>query len=49
MFKEYKYDFYQIDPLLFSPAEVAVTALKSGRTFCAGTLREDLLELSFGG
>ncbi len=49
VFKEYKYDFYQIDPLLFSPAEVAVTALKSGRTFSAGALREDLLELSFGG
>lgn len=49
VFKEVKYDFYQIDPLLFSPARVAVTAMKSGKTFHAGALREDLLDLSFGG
>jgi len=49
VFKEVKYDFYQIDPMLFSPARVAVTAMKSGKTFHAGALREDLLDLSFGG
>jgi len=49
VFKEVKYDFYQIDPMLFSPARVAVTAVKSGRTFHAGALREDLLDQSFGG
>ncbi|MSR14651.1 MAG: methenyltetrahydromethanopterin cyclohydrolase [Gammaproteobacteria bacterium] len=49
VFKDYKYDFYQIDPMLFSPAQCSVTAVKSGRTFEGGGLREDLLELSFGG
>ncbi len=49
VFKEVKYDFYQIDPMLFSPARVAVTAMKSGKTFHAGALREELLDLSFGG
>lgn len=49
VFKDVKFDFYQIDPMLFSPARCAVTALKSGRTFHAGALREDLLDLSFGG
>jgi hypothetical protein len=32
-----------------SPAACAVTALKSGKTFHGGALREDLLDLSFGG
>ena len=32
-------DFYAIDPLLFSPAEVIVTALDSGETFRAGRAR----------
>ncbi len=49
VFKEYKFDFYQIDPMLFSPACCAVTAVKSGKTFHGGALREDLLDLSFGG
>ena len=49
VFKEYKFDFYQIDPMLFSPARCAVTAVRSGKTFHGGALREDLLDLSFGG
>ena len=49
VFKEYGYDFYKVDPMLFSPAACAVTALKSGKTFHGGALREDLLDLSFGG
>ncbi len=48
VFKEYKYDFYQIDPMLFSPAQCTVTAVQSGRSFDGGALREDLLEQSFG-
>jgi methenyltetrahydromethanopterin cyclohydrolase len=48
VFKDVEYDFYKIDPMLFSPASVAVTVLKSGRTFRAGELRADLLEQSFG-
>ena len=49
VFRDYGYDFFQIDPMLFSPARVAVTALGSGRTFHAGRLDGELLERSFGG
>ena len=49
VFKDAEYDFYRIDPNLFAPAAVSVTALKSGRTFHAGARDEKLLELSFGG
>ena len=40
-------DFHAVDPMLFSPALVAVTALESGETFRAGTLSADLLDASF--
>ncbi len=36
LFKRYDGDFYKIDPLLFSPAEVTITNMTSGRTFRAG-------------
>ena len=49
VFRDYGYDFFRIDPMLFSPARVAVTALGSGRTFHAGRLDGELLERSFGG
>ena len=41
-------DFYQIDPMLFSPARVMVTALDTGRTFTGGGFAHDLLAQSFG-
>ena len=47
VFADYEYDFFRIDPLLFSPARVAVTAVDSGRTFFAGDIDEALLEHSF--
>ena len=47
VFKDAEYDFYRIDPHLFAPAAVAVTALKSGKTFHAGAIDEKLLEQSF--
>jgi methenyltetrahydromethanopterin cyclohydrolase len=40
-------DFYAIDPMLFSPAAVAVTALETGETFRAGAVAADLLDASF--
>jgi methenyltetrahydromethanopterin cyclohydrolase len=43
LFKDAGYDFYKLDPLLFAPARVFVSNLKSGRTFSAGKLGEDLL------
>lgn len=48
VFKDAGFDFYQIDPMLFSPARVLVTCLDSGRTFAAGKLAPDLLDQSFG-
>lgn len=39
--------FYKIDPLVFSPAEVCLCNLNSGRSFRAGTLRPDRLRHSF--
>lgn len=42
------HDFYKIDPMLFSPARVTVTALSTGRSFVAGRLAPDLLARSFG-
>ena len=48
VFEAYGGDFYKIDPLLFSPAEVTVTALKTGRSFSAGRVDEAMLDRSFG-
>ena len=49
VFKEYQYDFFKIDAMLFSPASVIVTAVDSGKSFRAGKLDNELLNLSFGG
>ena len=49
VFEDYGRDFFRIDPMLFSPARVTVTALASGRTFEAGSVDTALLERSFGG
>jgi methenyltetrahydromethanopterin cyclohydrolase len=49
IFKRYEGDFYRIDPLLFSPAEVAITNVASGRTFRAGSLNAAVLEASLFG
>ena len=47
IFKEYKYDFYKIDKLLFSPAKVIVSTIKTGKTFIEGSTNIDLVEKSF--
>jgi methenyltetrahydromethanopterin cyclohydrolase len=47
IFKRAKGDFYSIDPLLFSPAEVIVTAIDTGATFRKGRLDAGLLDASF--
>jgi methenyltetrahydromethanopterin cyclohydrolase len=46
IFQRYEGDFYKIDPLLFSPAEVWLTSTDTGRTFHAGRLNPDVLESS---
>ncbi|WP_454735885.1 methenyltetrahydromethanopterin cyclohydrolase [Cupriavidus necator] len=43
VFKAYDYDFYQIDPALFAPAEVWVSSLASGHTWHGGKLDMALL------
>jgi len=46
IFQRYQGDFYKIDPLLFSPAEVWLTSAESGRTFHAGHLNPEVLTAS---
>jgi methenyltetrahydromethanopterin cyclohydrolase len=46
IFRRYDNDFYKIDPLLFSPAEVWLTSTRTGRTFHAGQLNVDVLRAS---
>lgn len=48
VFSAHDGNFYDIDPLLFSPARAAVTALSTGETFRAGALDEPLVDRSFG-
>src|SRR5688572_5177527 len=46
IFKRYDNDFYKIDSMLFSPAEVWLTSVLTGRTFHAGRLNPDVLGAS---
>jgi methenyltetrahydromethanopterin cyclohydrolase len=48
IFKRAGNDFYKIDRMLFSPAEVVVNNLASGRVFRAGRLDPDVLKTSLG-
>ena len=47
IFKDVNYDFYKIDPMLFSPAKVSVSSLTTGHTFHAGKIDLDLLDKSY--
>jgi methenyltetrahydromethanopterin cyclohydrolase len=47
IFKRVNGDFYAIDPMLFSPASVIITALETGDSFHAGALDPMLLDASF--
>ena len=49
VFERYGRDFYKIDPLLFSPAEVWLESVSSGKTFHAGRLNPDVLGVSLRG
>jgi len=48
IFKSYDFDFFKVDPMLFSPAKVIVTNANTGKSFTAGELNKDLLTASFG-
>ena len=41
-------DFYKIDPLLFSPAQVVIQNVDTGRVHVAGKVNERVLKASFG-
>jgi methenyltetrahydromethanopterin cyclohydrolase len=47
VFAAVNYDFYAIDPALFSPAAVTATALESGKSFHGGKIDEALVNASF--
>lgn len=47
VFKSYNMDFYQIDPMLFSPAKVTITNIETGNVFEGGQLNPELIALSF--
>lgn len=48
VFKAVNMDFYQIDPLLFSPAKVTISNLITGNSFFGGAFNQALLNQSFG-
>lgn len=48
IFKEAGYDFYKIDPLLFSPAEITFHNVETGNAFRFGQREPDVLRESFG-
>lgn len=48
VFEAYKRDFFKIDPMLFSPGCVTVSALDSGNSFTFGQVDTALIERSFG-
>jgi methenyltetrahydromethanopterin cyclohydrolase len=49
IFTSFNYDFYQIDPALFAPAEVWVSSLESGATYHGGKLDTALLRDQWNG
>jgi methenyltetrahydromethanopterin cyclohydrolase len=49
IFTSFNYDFYQIDPALFAPAEVWVSSLESGMTYHGGRIDMALLDTQWSG
>lgn len=48
LFQRYGGDFYQIDPMLFSPAEVFINNIADGKTYHAGKLNTEILREMLG-
>lgn len=46
LYKRYN-NFYDIDPMLFSPARIIINNRKSGKTYKTGKINYDMLEKSF--
>lgn len=49
IFKDYDHDFYQVDPLLFSPAVVSIVNRRSGISRLHGRIETDVLRASLRG
>ena len=49
IFKRYDHDFYKIDPMLFSPAQVCVQNITTGNSFAFGKVNDQILAKSFFG
>jgi methenyltetrahydromethanopterin cyclohydrolase len=49
IFARYDHDFYAVDPLLFSPAEVVFQNMDTGQSHAFGRIRSDVLARSFWG
>lgn len=47
IFADVNGDFYKIDPMLFSPAQVIVSNVETGNSFRAGKLAPEILDASF--
>lgn len=47
LFRENDFNFYQIDPLLFSPAKIIFHNSRSGKSSTFGAIHPDLLKASF--
>ena len=47
IFKDYKGDFYAIDPNLFSPGKVKIISVDTGKSFEEGVINTDLINKSF--
>jgi methenyltetrahydromethanopterin cyclohydrolase len=47
IFRRYEFDFYRIDPMLFSPARVQLINVNTGRQFSFGQLRPDVLQAAW--
>lgn len=48
-FKAYNYDFYKIDPMLFSPASICLQNLDTGKSHHFGAVNHEILATSFFG
>ena len=48
LFKSVEFDFYKVDPLLFSPAEVTINHIETGKIYHAGELNFEVLKQSLG-
>ena len=47
IFNRYEKDFYKIDKMLFSPAQITIQNVTTGNTFQSGQVRDDILQSSY--